>query len=418
MNYLTKSSFLAMLYILLMTIAFTRNIGNLIIDTKVQFSVSLFWILVSISKILINNINGIIPKSRHCFLFLLIFLLPHIIFHCYSIILMLFGVITWKFFNLNTTAYIPILMSISALFLFKKKAFSLTVYAIIISWLLSVFSSIYVWGPDVVKGAIIQAYFYDEAWQLGYGINHLEFHDISLSIGYIFIYLMFRKSFSVSDKIIFAFLILIGFISLKKIVLLGILAVLFYYLFLKIFLRKIKFQFIIFSGYIIILVCIAFVFDLYITKLFYVFIDEFNINTMNRTVFYKMITDLSEFSVFFEGLGRNTVAILFQKELYWDQFDLSKIGAVHCDILKMYVENGFFLFLFWLWFKIIFITKIFKEKFNINASIIYFLSILYTFILYFTDNTEVYFTCNVLFILLVTHYVNYGTVQKINCGIK
>lgn len=68
-----------------------------------------------------------------------------------------------------------------------------------------------------------------------------------------------------------------------------------------------------------------------------------------------------------------------------------KVGAAHSDILKMYAENGFIFFTYWLFHYLLNLTKQYKEKFSVDAAVTYFGITIYLFTVYFKDNVETYF---------------------------
>ena len=77
-----------------------------------------------------------------------------------------------------------------------------------------------------------------------------------------------------------------------------------------------------------------------------------------------------------------------------------RVGGVHCDILKMYAECGFFVFGYWLWHYLISMIKRYKKRFSIDAAVLYFGLTIYLFVLYLTDNVEIYFA-SIIFSIII-----------------
>ena len=80
---------------------------------------------------------------------------------------------------------------------------------------------------------------------------------------------------------------------------------------------------------------------------------------------------------------------------------------VHSDILKMYVEIGFPLFIIWLYYYFIYITHYIRSKFGMQQSMGYFVCITFTFVLYLTDNTESYYICVFIRTLISMYFCLY-----------
>ena len=95
-----------------------------------------------------------------------------------------------------------------------------------------------------------------------------------------------------------------------------------------------------------------------------------------------------------------------------------RVGGVHSDIIKMYVENGFILFGIWLWYYLIYILKFYKKTYGIKEAVLYFGVVIYLFTLYLTDNVEVYFICQIMATMIPITYAlkrkeqNYNEYKK------
>ena len=116
-------------------------------------------------------------------------------------------------------------------------------------------------------------------------------------------------------------------------------------------------------GWIAFITCYLFIYILSDGSVFYVFLDKLGINSMGRNYYYKAVLGYSTFSPSFLGIGRNMIAELFQTDLSY-----LKVGGVHSDIIKMYVENGFVMFGLWLWYHLVFMFNIF-DVFHLWISI-------------------------------------------------
>lgn len=110
---------------------------------------------------------------------------------------------------------------------------------------------------------------------------------------------------------------------------------------------------------------------------------------MARDYFFKRIMLDTKFSPSFIGYGRGSVKIRMLQ--YFKDF-----SNVHCDYIKMYTEIGFVLYIAWLWYYLVEIIKKVKRRYGYYVAVVAFFVTVYTFILYFTDNTESYYICSLM----------------------
>ena len=114
----------------------------------------------------------------------------------------------------------------------------------------------------------------------------------------------------------------------------------------------------------------------------------------------------ADFNIFFPGIGRNVLTVLFQTEL-----SSLNVAVTHSDIIKMYVENGFILFGLWAIYFLVVLKRRIKNRFGLRMGIIYFEMMIYTFGLYLSDNNEIFFICTIfLYNILIAHAleIKYG----------
>lgn len=379
-------------YIFSMTIAFTTRYGDLQLGYQLQIIIGMIWVLLGFFKLLINEFKfkGLFKDDFPQFI--KVYLLPHIIIHGYTILLMITNKVEWKYFTTNLTVYIPTLLAILAFYLLGTKAFEYTCIALIFSWFLSVVTSFILKGPAIFSHAILQAYIdpYDNTG--GLTINYLELHDFVLAIGYIVIAYVFTNSHLTKKNLIFLFLIAVFMIlGIKRISILGLILAIVFYLVLKRFSKRTQYKICIIAGWGAFLICYLYIYLLSDGNVFYDYIAKYGINVMGRNYYYKAIMSYAKFSPAFIGIGRNVVTQLLNTSLSY-----LRVGGVHSDIIKMYVENGFIVFGFWLWYYLIYIFKFYNKKYGINSAVLYFGIVIYMFTLYLTDNIEIYFICQIL----------------------
>lgn len=394
-NYFSKNG-LAIFYVILMTIAFTTRYGDLQIGSRMQFIIGISIIFICILYYTKNKSND---KYNLKYFFKLYFM-PHLFIHLYTIILMIIKKVSWSYFTTNSSVYIPTLLAICSVYMFGEKAFKYNFIALIFSWGLSVSVSLITKGIYIFPHAILQAYFnpYDTIGGLKY--NYLELHDLVLALGYIVVYYIYTNN-KLKKKHIFSIftVLLIMFFGMKRISLLGILLSITFIKLLKYIPEKKRYTCCKFGGIVIFIFSYLFIYMVTNGEWLYDIMSRYNINVMGRNYYFETIIKYSNFSVGFLGIGRNAVT-----KILTSQYSYLKVGGVHSDIIKMYVENGFIVFGLWLWYYLIKLTKCYTKKFGLSAGILYFSLAIYTFTLYFTDNTEIYFICQIFSIVIPITY--------------
>ena len=396
----TNREALIVIYIVTMTIAFTTRYGDLELGFLLQIIIGLFWILMGFLKLSINGFKFKGQFKRDIPNFIKLYMLPHIVLHVYTIILMLFGKVSWSYFTTNLTVYVPTLLAITAVYLLGTKVYWYTCVALALSWGLSVGTSLIVKGPAIFPHAILQAYVDPFDNTGGLTINYLELHDLVLAIGYIIIFYLFTNSKLTKKQFgILAITFIIMTLGMKRVSVLGlILAVLFHIVIKRIPTSK-QYKVCLFAAIAIFMMCYLFIYLLSDGSAFYDLVAAYGINVMGRNYYYKAIMNYATFSPSFIGIGRNVITQILNSDLAY-----LRVGGVHSDIIKMYVENGFILFGWWLWYQLIHVLKYYKKKYGDKAAILYFGMMIYLFTLYLTDNVEIYFICQIFVTMLPIVY--------------
>ena len=383
---------LVLIYIATMAIAFTTRYGDLQIGFQLQIIIGLFWIAIGMCQLAINGFKFKGVFKGDLIRLIKLYLMPHIVIHCYTICLMAIGKVDWKYFTTNLTVYVPTLLAIIAVYLLGTKAYEYTCVALGLSWFLSVGASLLLKGPAIFPHAILQAYFdpYDQTG--GLIVNYLELHDLVLAIGYIIIAFLFSKSRLTKKQLgllVLAFIVMT--LGMKRISILGVLLAITFHVVIKAFNKKVQYKMCVVAGWIAFFLCYFYIYLLSDGSVFYDFIASRGINVMARNYYYKAIMNYATFGPSFMGIGRNVVTRLLNTTLSY-----LRVGGVHSDIIKMYVENGFIMFGVWLWYYLVFILKFYKKNYGIRSAVLYFGVVIYMFTLYLTDNVEIYFICQIM----------------------
>lgn len=388
------------LYVISMTVAFTARYGDYQPDFYLWILIGTFWILFSVLQLYINGFKSRKVDLSDIKWLIKLYLVPHIVVHLYTLFLMFTGNVSWGYFTSNATVYVPTLLAILSVYLFGVKAFKYNCIALFGSWWLSVVSSMLMKGIAIFPHAIIQAYFDVFDTTGGLTINYLELHDLVLAVGYIVVFYIFSNSKLTREKFFSLFFVfLIMGLGMKRVALLGLILTFMFHIVLKRLTDEQKYRTCLISGGIAFLICYLFIYILSSGNAFYDFVTDHGINVMGRNYYYQAIMKYAEFKPAFVGIGRNVITQILNNELSY-----LKVGGVHSDIIKMYVENGFILFGIWLWYYLVYVTKAYKKRFGIPVAVMYFGLTIYKFTLYVTDNVEIYFICQIFSILIVVTY--------------
>lgn len=385
------------LYVVTMAVAFAPRYGDYVVSFRFQLVIALAWVCLALLKLAANGFRFRSASARDSGFFLKMYLTPQVVIHLYTVMLMCFGLVEWKYLRTNLSSYVPTLLVALSFYLFESKAFRYNLMALIMAWFMSVTASVLMKGPDIIWKALYQAYIDLDA---KIGGNYLELHDMVLAIGYLICYYCVAREKWTTKNLWFCFMaVMIMFLGMKRISLLAIAVVILYHMVLRLCGEKRRYRICLICGGIGFVLCYLYVFVLGSGDWFYDLMSQLGINMKGRNYYYKDVLALSEFKISYLGIGRNVVSQLLEGPLSY-----LRVGGVHSDIIKMYVENGFIVFGLWLWYYLIQIPKMYQKRFGYKPAVLYFTLLIYTFILYLTDNTENYFTCQILSILLPAYY--------------
>lgn len=386
-----------------MVFAFTTRYADFSLNYKPQTIIGLLWVIWGLMTFAANGFKTKNVYSHDSINMLFWIILPYVVIHVYTILLMVIGVVSFSYFTTNLSVYIPVMMAVLSVYLFKEKALKYNYVALILSWLLSVVVAVCVKGLGIIPHAIIEAYVEHSTTSYGYTRNYLEFHDIIYATGYIFIYLVCTKSEKIlgvlkNKKTYFIIAFIITFLGVKRIGLFAlIVTIIFYWIISRKPLIK-QYRICIFSGFLGIFLCYLFVY-IVSSGVFEQVLRAYHINDSGRFLYLLAALQYSEFNVGFLGIGRNVLMSLFHTDLSYLNVD-----APHSDIIKMYVENGFLMFGAWASYFLVILVKVIKNRFGYKSAVMYFCIIMYTFICYLTENNEIFFVSNIFLYSTVVAY--------------
>lgn len=372
-----------------MSISFSQYTNVFNINYYVPYIIGFIWIFIAILKYLITR-GEVINKSIIKF-YLKIFIMPWIIFVIHNSILYISnpeGMYLKTAVNGFLVMFITILSACAAIYIFKEKTYRYAMISIIISFGMVIIKNVYLYGLPIIWRVIYKSLFTDDQF-----INPFEVSDITFAVAIVILTLSisYLKT-SKEDRVYIVicwFIIIIGFKRIQFLALAIIFIVIF--IFKRIRKRKNILRLEKLIGICVIIIGLLYVYSID-SGILNNIINLYNINTMGRINMYTFISRYYDFNILFKGLG---YGFTLKK--------LSEFGflyVLHSDILRFYVEFGFIVFVWWLWYSLIYSSKRIAKKVSVNDSVSYFIVTLYLFILHFTDNTTNYFVTQYLYVIL------------------
>ena len=304
-----------------------------------------------------------------------------VVIYLYTVLLVILGLTEKQYLSTNAMTFVNGVSAISVFYLFGSKSVYYSLVAICGAWFIELLQAIFAPG--------------NHSFQV-----NMELHDLSFGAGYVFLYYLFAH-YKWTKKHVFCLVtvVIAILIAFKRIGIAALaLTVVLWFVLRLLRSNKTRRTFLRWGSVAMILGCYIFV-ALLITGAAADLLESVGIKTMGRNYYYEALAGKCEFSPWFLGLGRNAVATLFATE-----FEYFHVGNVHSDILRMYAECGFIVFGLWLWVYWWALPRAIEKRFGYQAMEFYLLCTVYTFVVYITDNTELYLV-NQYFYMLMPMFV-------------
>lgn len=220
-------------------------------------------------------------------------------------------------------------------------------------------------------------------------IRAIEIHDITFVMGVYVIYFLF---FCPHEKYRYAYAglaLFLFFAGLKRIAFLSLLLAVVFALFCKALGAKGKRRALIITACVIVAFCYYYIIIIQ-NGTFTQFCIEHEVELNGREKIYDYISNFYEVSPSYGGKGYEFCVQLL-KSMHDTKDQVVDITAVHNDILKMYVEMGFWGFLFWITGYYIWQTYWFISRCGEKVAVCFMSISIYMLITYLTDNTMFYY---------------------------
>lgn len=295
--------------------------------------------------------------------------------------------------------FICIFASISCVYFFQGKAVDIIFY----SACLTIGYRIVV--AFITRGAAasfesIRYFFTSMGEQSGF-MKDIEVHEMTYTFGLFLLYYLFMDTGSKKSRIIKSIMAVFFFVSgWKRIGALAIVVVVILGFIIKRVKPDKRFRLIMVMSVIMLVVWEAYVpivRDDLLTKL----MNAMNIDMKGRAGAYDAVKDMYAFSAKFVGYG-------------YDYLGKFLTFLLHNDIVKTYIEQGFFGFTLFMVYRWIVMTWVILKKVGSRAGMLYFLINVYSFITYAVGNTCYSYLVLICLwtILVASEYHNKGRINE------
>ncbi len=230
----------------------------------------------------------------------------------------------------------------------------------------------------------------------GPAMKYMEFHDLAQGLGIFLMYYTWTLKKDSRSILLFAASLICFSFSLKRIVVVALIAG----ILIGLFLNKLKFKK---RWYFL----IAFEAALFLGAYAYLFLVKqgyygtvmnwLGINTMSRDAIYTYYADFFELAP--DYLGRGLRFIYTHTSETTEMIEASKnvmiaVHNAHNEYITYFIELGFFGFIFWLWSNSWIKLNGIRRRYGWEAMTFTLMVVVYCFITYLTDNTFFYYSIN------------------------
>lgn len=247
--------------------------------------------------------------------------------------------------------------------------------------------------------------------------KYTELHEVAYILGLcILMNLIIEKHTSLKKRnVLFWISVVLFIISWKRI---GIFAVVMTYLYFVFFSNnqnRNESFFVKITGIGGTIICLIYV-SLVVSGEFVTLLKLFGIDMSGRDIIYTYFRQFASFSLKFMGRGVGFVSRQFDYTTSADLYNMVSIRALHNDLFKMYIEIGFIGFSVWIIWWLIKFPMIIQRRYGVKKSFLCLLFIIFSFILYTTDNTESYINYQMELSAIITYiscfYIDRNTIIK------
>lgn len=220
-------------------------------------------------------------------------------------------------------------------------------------------------------------------------IRAIEIHDITFTMGVFFIYFLFFDPGEKYRYLYAGIALFLFFTGFKRIAFLSLFLGIAFALAMKLISAKKQRRVLMFTAFLVVVFCYIYLITIQngsFTRL----LTEHGIELNGREKIYDYIANYYEVKPTYLGKGYEFCVQLL-KSMHGTKEQVVNITAVHNDILKMYVEMGFWGFLFWILTYYAYQTHWYISRCGEKVAVCFMTISLYMLITYMTDNTMFYY---------------------------
>ncbi|MBQ7718636.1 MAG: O-antigen ligase family protein [Clostridia bacterium] len=332
-----------------------------------------------------------------------------VLFHLFMIyVSIIMGVILWSviiwILDFQTVGYIlkgvskmsfqflNILIVVSAGYMFEEKAAKYTFFGLALGNFVIIILGALTTGvggaiSDMIKN--ITSFGASELVENSKFIRAIEIHDITFVMGVYVIYFLFFCH-GEKHRYLYAGIALFLFVAgLKRIAFVSMLLALAVGAFASWLNPKSQVRFVTVMSLIVVVFCYYYLSIIH-SGAFTAFLEEHEIELMGREKIYDFISKFYTISPSYRGKGYEFCVQLL-RTMKGTKDQVVNITAVHNDILKMYVELGFWGFLMWIMWYYVYQTHWFLTRCGEKVAVCFITINTYMLVSYMTDNTMFYY---------------------------
>ncbi|MCR4615790.1 MAG: O-antigen ligase family protein [Clostridiales bacterium] len=288
--------------------------------------------------------------------------------------------------------FLNILVVLSAVYMFEENAAKYTFFGIAAANFVIILLGAATTGPaGAVRDLIanITSFGASDVIANSNFIRAIEIHDITFVMGVYVLYFLFFCPGEKYRYMYAAVALFLFFAGLKRIAFLSMIAAIMFAIFCSMLGPRGKTRVLILAALFIVGFCYFYI--VIIQKgIFTEFCQEHEIELNGREKIYDYISNFYTVSPSYKGKGYEFCVYLL-KSMKGTKDMVVNINAVHNDILKMYVELGFWGFFCWIMGYYVYQTYWFNTRCGEKTAVCFMAINVYMLVTYMTDNTMFYY---------------------------
>ncbi|MBQ7660922.1 MAG: hypothetical protein IJS44_02570 [Clostridia bacterium] len=288
--------------------------------------------------------------------------------------------------------FLNILIVIAAGYLFEEKAAKYTFFGLALGNAVIIVLGALTTGVGAALGDMIRnilSFGASDVVENSKFIRAIEIHDITFVMGVYVIYFLFfchgeKYRYWYAAAALFLFMA-----GLKRIAFLSMLLAIVFAAFASRLAPKSQARLVTLASFAIVVFCYYYLSIIH-SGAFTAFLEEHGIELMGREKIYDFISRFYTITPSYRGKGYEFCVQLL-RSMNGTREQVVNITAVHNDILKMYVELGFFGFFVWIMWYYVYQTHWFLTRCGEAVAVCFMTINLYMLVSYMTDNNMFYY---------------------------